>query len=287
MTLPDDLPMREADRSDIPAIAAMRAATGWAVHEWALDAVVGKPGAHCVVVTDADGTLAGVGSGIAYPPLGFVGNMVVAHAHRRRGIGTAILDDVAGWLAGAGCTRLELNATDDGRRLYARHGFVSRGLSAVARVPRSTRLDGDPSARTRAATVDDLDRLTGYDRPRFGGDRRTVLAQLTADPSCHMAIAERDGALVGYAAVRVDEMRFGPMLADTPVIAASLLGWAFESVGATDELRLNLPPGNDVGAAWLRDLGVAIDSWDGRMARGPDVRRRDDTIYQMAAGPLG
>jgi hypothetical protein len=52
-------------------------------------------------------------------------------------------------------------------------------------------------------------------------------------------------------------------------------------------MRLNLPPSNEVGAAWLRDLGVAAEAWGGRMARGPDVPRRDDTIYQMTVGPLG
>ena len=117
MTLPSDLTLRHATTGDVPAVAAMRAAIGWAEHEWALHAVIGQPHARCVVVTDPDARLAGVGSGIAYAPLGFVGNMIVADQHRRRGVGTAILDDVAGWLGRAGCTRLELNATDDGQHL--------------------------------------------------------------------------------------------------------------------------------------------------------------------------
>jgi len=287
MTLPADLRMREADRSDIPAIGAMRAAIGWAEYEWALNAVIGQAHARCVVVTDPDGRIAGVGSGIAYAPLGFVGNMIVADSHRRRGVGTAILDDVAGWLAQAGCTRLELNATDEGQHLYARHGFASRGRSGVARVPRSTPLEGDPAVSTRLATPADLELLAGYDRPRFGGDRRAVLALLLADPSCWTAIADRDRTLVGYAVVRLDEIRLGPLVADAPGVAASLLRWAFEAIPVTDEMRLNLPPDNDVGAAWLRDAGVNAEPWDGRMAHGPDVPRRDDTIYQMMVGPLG
>jgi GNAT superfamily N-acetyltransferase len=287
MSLPQDLHMREADLSDLPAIAAMRANIGWAVHEWALHAVIGQAHARCVVVTETDGRLAGVGSGIAYRPLGFIGNMIVAEPHRRRGVGTAILDDVAGWLAEAGCTRLELNASDEGQPLYAAQGFASRGQSAIARVPRSTPLDGDATVSTAPATPDDLDRLADYDRPRFGGDRRPVLALLLADPSCRTAIAERDRTLLGYSVARLDETRLGPLVADTPGVAASLLRWAFETIPSTDEMRLNLPPANEVGAAWLQRVGGIADSWDGRMARGPDVPRRDDTIYQMAVGPLG
>jgi hypothetical protein len=140
---------------------------------------------------------------------------------------------------------------------------------------------------TAPATPADGDRLADYDRPRFGGDRRPVLALLLTDPSCRTAIAERDRTLVGYAVARLDEPRLGPMVADAPGVAASLLRWAFEAVPSTDEMRLNLPPGNDVGAAWLRDVGVTAEPWEGRMARGPDVPRRDDTIYQMTVGPLG
>jgi GNAT superfamily N-acetyltransferase len=287
MTLPADLTLRAATTDDVPAIAAMRSAVGWAVHEWALHAVIGQPHARCVVVTDADRALAGIGSGIAYGPLGFIGNMVVAEAHRRRGVGTVVLDDVAGWLTRAGCTRLELNATDDGVHLYARHGFASRGRSASVRLPRATVLDGDLAVSAERATAADLDRLAAYDRPRFGGDRRPVLELLLADPSCRTAIAERDGTVAGYAVARLDEPRLGPMVADTPDVAASLLRWAFEAIPGTDEMRLNLPPGNEVGAAWLRDLGVTAEPWEGRMARGADVPRRDDTIYQMTVGPLG
>ena len=67
-----------------------------------------------------------------------------------------------------------------------------------------------------------------YDRPRFGGDRRPVLAMLLADPSCRAAIAERDGAVVGHAVLRLDEPRLGPLVADQPRIAESLLSWAFD-----------------------------------------------------------
>jgi GNAT superfamily N-acetyltransferase len=287
MGLPDSLSAREAVLDDVPAIAALRESAGWTVHEWALHAVIGQPHARCVVVTDPAGGLAGLGSGIAYGRLGFVGNMVVADAFRRRGVGTAILDDVAGWLARAGCTRLELNATEDGKHLYARHGFASRGRSATARVPRSTPLTGDPSVRIRPAAPIDLDTVSGYDEPRFGGDRRPVLGMLLSDPGCRAAIAELDGEPAGYSVVRVDEPRLGPLVADSPRIAAALVGWAFEAVPTTDQMRLSLPPENRVGATWLRELAIPIEEWDGRMARGPDVPRRDETIYQMAVGPLG
>jgi hypothetical protein len=44
---------------------------------------------------------------------------------------------------------------------------------------------------------------------------------------------------------------------------------------------------NRPGARWLRSLDVALEPWDGRMARGPQVARREDTIYANLVGALG
>ena len=283
-----DLALRDATLDDVPAFAALRESVGWAIHDWALRAVIGQPDARCLAVVDTDGTVAGVGSGIRYPPsLGFIGNMVVAEPYRRRGVGTAILDAVANWLTEAGCTRLELNATDEGRPLYEANGFESVGWSTTARIPRRTPLEGDPAIETRLATDADAARLAAYDLPRFGGDRSRILRVLLDDPECVTVVAERDGEVAGYGVVRPPEPRLGPLVADAPEVAAALLRAAFDLAPAADEMRLNLPPDNRSGAEWLGRLGVATERWGGRMARGPAVDGRGEAIYQMTVGPLG
>ena len=287
MTLLDGLTLREATIADLPAIGSLRESVGWTAPTWALRAVIGVDYARCVVVEGAD-TIVAVGSGIAYGPLGFVGNMVVAGTHRRRGLGSAVLTAVTGFLEDAGCARLELNATAEGRPLYERHGFASIGTSATTRIPRSAKLGRDPATTVRPASPDDLDTLVSYDRPRFGGDRRPLLAVLLSDPAAKLVIAERDGSAVGYACVRGDPPRIGPMLADDPAVAETLLVDAFSMLDVVaDGLRLNLPPNNRPGAEWLRGLGLEIEPWDGRMARGPQVPRREETVYGMAVGALG
>lgn len=278
--------LRDATPADLPAIAALREAAGWAAHPWALRAVVGQPYATCVVAVDDSDQPIAVGSGIDYRPIGFIGNMIVAEAHRRRGIGSAILDAVSRWLEAAGCRRLELNATSEGRPLYERHRFSSTGDSATARIGREVALAPDASVVVRAAARTELDALAAFDRPRFGGDRRPLLAELLSDAGTSFLIAERGGELVGYAGMRHEGPRVGPFLADDPTAAETLLAAAFRHLAAV-ELRLNLPPGNVAGAAWLRGLGVSVEPWDGRMARGPAVPRRPETLYGMTVGALG
>lgn len=286
MSLPERLSLRDATTDDLLAIARLREAVGWAVHEWALRAVIGVPHARCILV-EGGGALAAVGSGIVYGPIGFVGNMVVHPDHRRRGIGSAVLAEVTGFLDDAGCARLELNATPEGRPLYERHGFVSRGDSATTRIARDIGLARDDTIHVRVASAADLDEVAAYDRPRFGGDRRPLLSMLLADGTARLLAAARNGSLAGYACVRLDAPRIGPFLADDPAVAETLLAAAFDAAPAADDLRLNLPPANAVGAAWLRRLGVDVQPWDGRMARGAEVPRRDETVYGMAVGALG
>jgi len=287
MSLPDDLELRDATGDDIPAILTMREAAGWGVHPWAMRAVVGQRQARCVLAVTRDGALAGVGSGISYGALGFIGNMIVAEAHRRLGVGSAVLVAVMAFLADAGCTRLELNATADGRPLYERHGFASVGASLVAHVPRTASMRSVPSVSVDERSGHDVAAVAAYDRPRFGGDRSGVLEALGHDPGSAWLVATRHDELVGYAGVRGETGRIGPLLAEEPSVAGTLMRSAFERKPDLAELRLNLPPGNRRGEAWLRSLGVELERWDGRMARGAPIARRDETLYGMAVGALG
>ena len=286
MPLPDGLRLRTAGAADLPRIAELRETVGWSVHDWALRAVLTPPHARCLVVVDDHDLVVGVGSGISYGGLGFVGNMVVDAANRRRGIGAAILAAVIGFLEELGTTRMELYATSEGRPLYARHGFELTGPSAMVRVPRRI---SRPSAELvlQEATSDAATDIAAYDAPRFGGDRSVLLCAALEDPDRPLVVARRDAEIVGYGWVRPDGERIGPLVADTPEIAAALIGDAFGRLPRADELTLNLPSDNRAGAERLAALGADLQAWDGRMARGPDVSRRGDTIYGNVVGALG
>jgi GNAT superfamily N-acetyltransferase len=287
MPLPDGYLLRDATLADLPAIAEMREAVGWGVQEWALRAVIGQTDARCLIVEAPEGTAAAVGSGIVYRPIGFVGNMIVAEAHRRRGLGAVVLETISDFLADAGCTRLELNATSAGRPLYERHGFASVGSSDVAHLPRTAPLAPASDVAVRAADASDLERVADYDRSRFGGDRRRILAAQLAEPGITLLVAEREGRVSAYGMLNPAAGRIGPLLADGPDVAAAIVAEAFAREPELAEIRLNLRPGNVEGVAWLASVGIATEPWDGFMARGSDVPRRPETIYGMAIGALG
>lgn len=286
MPLTDGVRLRLAAAADLPHIAELREEVGWSVHEWALRAVLQPPNARCIVAVDDRERVVGVGSGIAYGRLGFVGNMVVAPTHRRRGLGSAILEAVTAFLEERGVVRMELYATGEGRPLYARAGFRLTNPSAMVRMPRVTEAPPPGFELTTARPADGAE-LAAFDAPRFGGDRSAVLQLMLRDTERPLLAARRDARIVGFAWLRPDDERVGPLLADTPEVAAALLGEAFEHLPAADALTLNLPAGNRAGAARLAELGADLEPWDGRMSRGPQVPRQEATVYANVVGALG
>lgn len=287
MSLPDGLRFRDATLEDLPAIAQLREAVGWAAHEWALRLAIEPDNARFFVVVDDAGVVAATGSGVAYGRIGFVGNMIVAEGHRRRGIGAAVLRAVIGHLEAAGCTRLELYATEQGRPLYARHGFEFIAPGSHARLPRNVPLQPPTDVTVTIGGPEDLDELTAFDQARFGGPRRAILETVLGDRAFPALIARRNGRIAGYGWLRVDGERIGPWVADDPGVASAILDEAFRHVPRASELTANVPMSNDVGLAWLRSLGVEPDPWDGRMARGAPLPRREDTLYGNVVGALG
>jgi len=277
--------MRVASAPDLAGIAALRESVGWTAHDWALRAVLEVPDARCLVVETPEG-IAGVGSGISYGALGFVGNMIVTEAHRRRGIGAAILEAILEFLIDErGASRVELFATPSGRPLYSRYGFELTDPSVVVSLPRSAVLEEDPAVDVEECG--DLGELAAYDAPRFGGDRLRLLRMMADDPQRPLLVARQAEMTVGYAWLRADGPRVGPFVADAPAVAATLLAEAFRRVPEAEELSLNLPTAKGPGARWLRELGMELEAWEGRMARGPQIPRRDEAIYANLVGALG
>lgn len=287
MPLPDDLSIRTATLADLTAIAELRLEVGMAPHDWALRLAIEPANARCFVVEDRAGGLVAVGSGVAYTPLGFVGNMMVAEDRRREGIGSEVLEAVVDFLREQRCTRLELFATSQGRPLYARHGFTPIEPGSRATLRRNLPLASPDDVVVTGADERALGLLVTYDTPRFGGDRTPLLAAMLADPERPTLVARRAETVVGYGWLRVDEDRIGPWVADGPAEASGILAEAFRRVPDHPELTANIPISNTRAVGWLRGLGVEPDPWDGRMALGAPIPRREESIFGSTAGALG
>lgn len=143
---------RRAAAVDVAALVALRAemfaamgidASGeaWrvAAHEW-FERRLDDPDFGIFVVEDGGVVVASAVGAIrdAAPspscPKGrdvLINNVCALPAYRGRGLGAAAFDAVLAWARGTGVERAELMATDGGRRIYEKAGFVVNSSLAM------------------------------------------------------------------------------------------------------------------------------------------------------------
>jgi hypothetical protein len=193
--------------------------------------------------------------------LAAIGMMLVAARYGGRGLGRRIMAHV---LAEAGGATVFLNATQPGRPLYEKLGFVPVGLIHTC----VGEFAGPPGQRrSRAARPGDLAAIRRLDAQVNGVDRPRLVRFLPGFTE-HLRVIERDGAITGYAgAWRSDGcVVIGPVIAGDAGDAAALIGDIAAAVAGP--LRIDLDAGQAGLGAWVTRHGLAVRSAEPVMVLG-------------------
>lgn len=135
---------------------------------------------------------------------------------------------------------------------------------------RTTRYQGELAGLGRAAGVEISDargagfgELAAYDRRFFPAERDTFLALWITAPGRRAVVARRAGVIVGFAARRPagDADRIGPLFADSPEIAESLLAALREMPGGEMPVIIDVPVPNAAAVALAERAGLKA-AWD-------------------------
>jgi GNAT superfamily N-acetyltransferase len=128
-----------------------------------------------VFVAARDGELPGASGCASFGASGWIGAVAVVPEARRAGLGHALTEAAVTWLRGSGVATIHLYATEMGRAIYERLGFVADGtcvsLGGSRRRPRR-------SPGVRAARPGDLAAALALDREATGEDRTGLLTAL-------------------------------------------------------------------------------------------------------------
>ncbi len=277
-----------ATPNDIQALADLRVEQGWQRSELLLGAIMAWERGRIFVVREAglaaDGRapIAAV-SVIAAVPVGVIGNVVVRADYRRRGLGKLLMRATLDWLREQGVRSVLLDATEDGRPLYAGLGFVAAELSYYAHAPIAA-LDTSylkelaVGLHARLASPNELARVAELDRHAFVGDRLGLLKLILRAPNTWLYLAEdANGRPNGYMLARCLEspyvgIRLGPLVATSTPAAAALLSavlaedapWRAEldreSTGTGDpHMYISVPGTNAEALRFFEEAGARVE----------------------------
>jgi GNAT superfamily N-acetyltransferase len=221
-----------------------------------------------------DGTVAGTGVGIVFGATAWLAHIIVRPESRGQGIGGKIVARLIEILAAAGVRTISLTATDLGRPVYKKAGFVDQ-IEYLHYAREAGERKVDPDGRIIPCGPALKDSVLALDRESSGEERGA-------------AVAERlDGALVF---VMGGEARgfYAPGIGEGLVIGRDVeAGLALLKLRSAREQRIALPAGNETGRQFLVANGYREVMRFWRMVWGPPFPWKPENIYSRVAGNMG
>lgn len=255
----------------------LKEAAGWNQTETDWRNVLELAPEGCFAI-DHDGRLAATATAVCFGrDVAWIGMVLTDPELRGRGYARALMERSISFIEERGVSWMKLDATDMGRPLYLKLGFVDESP-----VERWRRAPG-PMRGFETGSIGPLP--LDLDREAFGGDRSPLLRTLQS----FAGSATADG----YAFARPGSKAtyLGPCVARTPEAARSLL-LSMARRHAFEPMFIDFLPGNPQAAALAKELGFERVRELVRMARpgvpgAPAHRRRDDYVYAIAGFEYG
>jgi len=262
--------VRKAVAEDMAAICALLARSGLSsAHRQSLEFYRTAPGSRVFAARSGD-QLAGTATSVSFGRSGWLGSVAVDQSWRGQGLGTAVSKAAVDYLLEAGVETVLLTATDLGRPVYDRLGFIDEGIAyGIWERDRPQPPDGQSAGAVRRGRIEDA---AAYDAKATGEDRREFL-QVFADWVRVPSGPEQSGYRIAL------PWGGGPVIATTPASAQALVT---DMVTTTLATRLAFPESNTHGAELAAALGFSLARRVSRMRLGPPVAGyRPEMIYNV------
>lgn len=268
---PDPLPIElvRFETAHLPGAVALSQSEGWPhrVEDWALNLTVSQG-----VAAVAEGRVLGTALCALHGAVATLNMIIVDPALRGRGIGLRLMTSI---IELAGAREMRLVATEEGKPLYRKLGFVDAGQiiqlqGLAAPVAPEQPVEAYPAASGPA----EPDLLARMDREASGMDRAALLARIAAQGTT----LRTEG---GFALLRAFGRGhvLGPVVARDPGAARALMA-AGAGRMAGEFLRMDLPEAHGL-VPFAESLGLRATGGGTAMIRAP--RARDASAYQTYA----
>lgn len=205
--------------------------------------------AHLVVAVDGV-TVVGCGALICFVETAWIALMGVEPGLQKQGIGNLLMTALMKHARDLGYRTVKLDATNFGRGLYSKHGFVAEYPVSMYEIP--ARCDCADSERPRVRLDEELPGwcLT-LDRKAIGDDRSALLRAVLADGGKVLMVEGKGfGILHGR--------KIGPIMA-TDLDAAMAIVHRADSFGAN---RIYVPRHSELPEGFLAGLKEVPPTWE-------------------------
>ena len=270
-------PFRSAD---LDGALAANDAVGWSGRRVLFDYYSARD--DCALfVAEVDGEIVGTGGATIFPgapPTGWVHGIVVRPGQQRSGLGGRLTEAAIGWLRARSVGAVLLLATDAGRPIYERIGFVAGerygSFAWPTAPPDAGSLDAaslDAGTATRPMQAADLPAAYALDHAATGEDRRAFIEAFAS--SGWVATCGDDVAGFHLAC----PWGGGPTIARDASTGLVLLRLAAAVRRAPRSLRL--PEANEAALQYLNKLGITAEHYVTRMWLGAPPPWRASMIF--------
>jgi len=263
--------IRSLGYGDVPAALALSCAAGWnqTTEDWQR---LLRLAPETCLGCEREGRLAATATLLCHGrDLAWIGMVLTHPDNRRRGLASALIGRLLEIAALRAIPTVKLDATDQGRPIYARLGFTDE--QPVERRRREPGALPAPAGAPASGTPD-----FQLDREAFGADRSVFLQALGNAWRLDGAYAmERAGSLARH---------LGPCIARDPAQAAALIH-ALVATRADEPWFLDLFPGQLPAVKIAESLGFAPVRHLMRMRHGAPLPSRDDFVFAMGGFEAG
>ena len=135
----------------------------------------------------------------------------------------------------------------------------------------------------------DLGEVQHYDARVFGTPRPEFLEAWLAQPGLHAQVVRDGGRVTGYGAIRaaVDGYRIGPLFADAPMIAETLLDALLLTTPTGAKVSIDVPGANPAALGIVEARGMRPEFETARMYRGAAPPLALANTYGVTSFELG
>ena len=279
--------IRIMTEQDVPDGVRLNTLSGWNQMDADWNRFLSNSPRGCFVM-EHDGKVVGTATTICYENrFAWIGMVLVDPDYRKQGIGTRLLKKTIEYLDRSHIATMKLDATPQGKPIYAKLGFVEehdierwilkRPPSAMSTTPRA--------AGTRL-TATQREQVFRLDKGLFGADRSFLLRALCEEAPEFAAAVWEDQLLQAYALGRrgLFADHLGPWMAENRAAGEKIVQ-GFLTTSCREILIVDCMKSNPFAAELLGACGFAPSRPLTRMVRGPNRNPGRPELYCAILGP--